>query len=292
MFTSSFCTQVHIMLKGKGFKCAMGICLVYCCGAFLFSYVEFAGFDLSLLKDATQSVCFTKFNSLWEYFALFYPFLVALPFGTSYIEDRKNRLASVYVTRSSWRDYLLGKLLAAFSGTMSIIAFSSAVNLLLCLIFFPHNNNTWFGEYQMENYYRMLLGTNILYNTPYTKMPFLSIYLKSPLLYTILYDLIFSAFSGLVATFALSITFIFSKHKFVAFLPLFIIFRLSGVIDTYFFSRAIEQGDIYTSYDIFNYIIPTLSKGQSFRFIGIFVVIILLIIVLFTLVTIKRNQRC
>lgn len=175
MIFSSICVQINTMFTKKEFKVAAVIALFYSCFAFAFTLTEFSGIDISKIKDANQLVCFSQSNRLWFFFSLLYPFLLVLPFSTSYIDDYKNQLLPVYISRTSRTIYYVSKLVASFFGTFLIIAVPFFINLILCNVFLPHNQNTWLGEYQMGNYFRQLLGTNILYQTSYTKMPFLKI---------------------------------------------------------------------------------------------------------------------
>ena len=183
MIFSSICVQINTMFTKKEFKVAAVIALFYSCFAFAFTLTEFSGIDISKIKDANQLVCFSQSNRLWFFFSLLYPFLLVLPFSTSYIDDYKNQLLPVYISGTSRTIYYVSKLVASFFGTFLIIAVPFFINLILCNVFLPHNQNTWLGEYQMGNYFRQLLGTNILYQTSYTKMPFLKIFLYSPFLY-------------------------------------------------------------------------------------------------------------
>ena len=162
MIFSSICVQINTMFTKKEFKVAAVIALFYSCFAFAFTLTEFSGIDISKIKDANQLVCFSQSNRLWFFFSLLYPFLLVLPFSTSYIDDYKNQLLPVYISRTSRTIYYVSKLVASFFGTFLIIAVPFFINLILCNVFLPHNQNTWLGEYQMGNYFRQLLGTNIL----------------------------------------------------------------------------------------------------------------------------------
>lgn len=101
MIFSSICVQINTMFTKKEFKVAAVIALFYSCFAFAFTLTEFSGIDISKIKDANQLVCFSQSNRLWFFFSLLYPFLLVLPFSTSYIDDYKNQLLPVYISRTS-----------------------------------------------------------------------------------------------------------------------------------------------------------------------------------------------
>lgn len=292
MLLSSLKTQLKIMSGKKEFKCAGLITLFYSCINFILVLKELKGVDISLIKDANQAICYYDMNRLWSFFAILYPFLIVLPFATSYVEDCKNQLLPVYFSRCSKKNYYISKLIACFLGTALVIAVPFFLNLLLCNIFLPHNNNTWIGEYQLENYYRNLLGTNHLYSVKYPKMPLLKIFLYSPFLYNLVYLLIFSLFSGLLGSFVLSISFWLKKNKLVLFLPVFVIMRLLQVYDSYHFSNALSNEEIvYTNCNLLDYVVPTFLSGHNPFYIGIVILVILIVIAASTVYAVKNDIR-
>lgn len=291
MIVRSTKTQFRIMFRRKEFKCAVFVTLAYSCIAFSFVLMESRGIDLSQIKDANQSICFSQLNRLWFFFSLLYPFLVVLPFSTSFVDDYKNHILPMYFSRVSKVDYYLSKLFACFLGTTLVIFIPFLLNLILCNAFLPHNHNTWFGEYAMGNYYRRLLGTNILYNTAHCEMPFLKVYLKSPFIYNMLYLVLFSLFSGLLGSLVLSLSFFYKMKKITMYLPLFVMIQFMGVYDAYRFSSSLETGLPYTNYNILNYIVPTVSKGHNYAYWGIVILIIVWLIIISTLYAIKNDLK-
>lgn len=279
------------MYKRKEFKCAAFMTIAYSCLSFVYVLTELQGIDISLIKDANQSVCFSQLNRLWYFFAAIYPFLIVLPCATSYIEDYKNQLLPIYLSRCSRTDYYISKLAACFVNTALVMAIPFLINLILCNIFLPHNCNTWLGQYQLENYYRNILGTNLLYHTGHTEMPLFRIFLVSPFLYNLIFLMIFSLFSGVVASGMMSFSFLCKKNKIVLFIPFYVVVRALRVYDNYMFSSAMDQGRLYTNYDILDYITPMSSKGHSVWFIIAVVAAIVVMITLFTLYAIKNDIK-
>ncbi len=288
---SSIKTQIKVMRKGKEYKIAFIVTFSYSCLAFLYALVQNAGHDLSLMKDANQMVCFSGANIWWSTFCILWPFLIVLPFSTSYIDDYKNQLLPVYFSRVSKKDYYVSKLTAAFVGTAFIIAVSFLTNLILCNCFFPHNGNTWIGEYQMPNFYRGLLVTNIDYRTLYPSIPFLRVYLFSPFVYNLMYVLLFSLFSGLAGSFIMSLSFYFKKNKIILFAPFFILTQLLRVIDAQAFSKAVETQGLYSNVNIFAYFSPLFSKGLVPLFVPVISVFLLAAMTCLTIHAIHQDIR-
>lgn len=261
MLWSSTKIQLKVMRKRKEFIFALWAMTGYACAAFLYVLVKYWGMDVSMMKDANQSVCYSQMNGLWGMFSFLYPFLVVLPFATSYIDDYKNKLLVVYFSKASRRVYYLSKILAAFMGTALVIAIPCALNLILCNLFLPHNYNTWMGEYQSESFYQAVTGTNHLYETAYRGILLPDLFLRSPLLYNIVYLLIFSSFSGLLGAFVLSLSFWLRKRKTILFLPLFFIISILDTINIKWLYMAIEGKKSYVDVAVLDYVVPSFSNG-------------------------------
>lgn len=261
MLWSSTKIQLKVMRKRKEFIFALWAMTGYACAAFLYVLVKYWGMDVSMMKDANQSVCYSQMNGLWGMFSFLYPFLVVLPFATSYIDDYKNKLLVVYFSKASRRVYFLSKILAVFIGTALVIAIPCALNLILCNLFLPHNYNTWMGEYQSESFYQAVTGTNHLYETAYRGILLPDLFLRSPLLYNIVYLLIFSSFSGLLGAFVLSLSFWLRKRKTILFLPLFFIISILDTINIKWLYMAIEGKKSYVDVAVLDYVVPSFSNG-------------------------------
>lgn len=291
MLLLSMKTQISIMLKRKEYKVAFLLVLAYACLNFVYVLTEFRGMDLSVIKDANQSVCYSDLNRLWFFFSYLYPFLVVLPFSTSYIDDERNQILPIYLSRSSRKDYYLSKLLACFIGTATVIGIPFLFNLLICNIFLPHNHNVWIGEYQLNNFYRSLLGINIAYETSYPEISFWKLFLYCPFLYNLWYLVLLSLFSGLLGTFVLSLSFWLKKNKIILFLPIYVIMQVSQIYDGRRLSDAIQNGSRYTNFSIMEYIVPSITVGKSPFFILTVLVGFIFVIVCSTTYAIKEDLR-
>ena len=291
MFISSTMIQLKVMFKKKDYKIAFLLVLLFACVSFLYAVSQYKGTDLSLIKDANQCVALSMHNRLFYFFTFAYPFIVVLPCALSYVDDYKNRIIPIYLSRISRRTYYTSKLFACFCGTIFIMAIPFIFNLLLCNMFFPHNYNTFLGEYQLPNFYRNLLGLNRVYESAYQQMPFLRLFQLSPLLYNLLYILIFSAFSGLLSSFIMSLSFVLSKSKMLLFVPLFAVLQVLQVYSTYSFSHALSTGDRYINTNILHYIVPGAMFGLTPGFIIVITALMLLVMVGLTVSAIHADLK-
>lgn len=290
MFTSVR-SQFWTMVRQKEFLFAFFVSTLYACIAFILALYSASQQDLSMIFDASQFICYGTSFGAWGYFKAILPFLVVLPFATSYIDDYNNHLLPAYVSRVSRGVYFSSKAIACFLGTAIVIFIPFLLNFLLCNIFLPHNTNFTFGEYQRTNYFRTLLGTNLIYETAYPTIPFLDIYLVSPQLYNFLYLFLLSGFAGLLGSFILSISFIWPRSKVLLFVPVFLIQRGLLEYDAGELSRAIKHGSIYINWDLIDYVIPSISKGKSPYLIGAVIVILMLFIIVANCYATRRDLR-
>lgn len=287
MYLSSVKTQIGVMLKLKEFKVAFLIVLTYACASFVYALNMISGYDLYSVKDASQYLCFGSYFPLWYYFQSIYPFLVVIPCATSYIEDKRNHLLPLYFARTSRRVYFSSKLVAGFIGTFAVFFLPFLFNMVLCNIFFPHNNNTWIGEYQMLNFQGYVLGTNLLYETPYRELAFARLFLNNRVLYSLVYLAAISLFSGLLGMTMLALSFVFSKSKILLFIPLFAAQHIFQTYDTKALNSAISNGDSYTNLSVLEYFIPGFSKGKS----PVFLIEVLGFLALLVLISYLFSQK-
>lgn len=72
---------------------------------------------------------------------------------------------------------------------------------------------------------------------------------------------------------------------------MFATLQLLRVYDSYLFSRSIESGRTYVNFDILDYVVPTLLKGQDYAFFIKIVFIIILAIVTLSIYGIKSDLK-
>ena len=257
---NSIKVQLKIMRVSREFRVALLISSLYAVYAFVFYALEASKEDIFHVLDANEYVCFSPVNGLWNMFLMVYPFLVVMPFATSYISDYKNRLIVIYASRVSRRNYYVSKLVAAFVGSALVMMIPFLLNLLLCNIFFPHNLNLW-GIYPMRNYYGRLLGMNFAYGHISSQIPFLGVLLRSPILYGVLYIFLFSFISGLLGMLVMAISFVVKRFKLILYVPIYVLTQILSNIDMVILNAAIDGKETYVSYNFLDYFIPYNNWG-------------------------------
>lgn len=267
---ASIKTQIRITFKKRDFRFALFLLFVYAGYVFIAAVVKNWGSEVSTMLDANEYICYSPSNSDYSIFHFLFPFLIVIPSATSYIDDYKNQLLSVYVTRSSRVCYYISKLVSCFVGTALAVAIPFFCNLILTNLFFPHNHNTLLGGYQGGNFYRNLLGLNTMYFTEYPKVPFLTVFLKSPFLYHLLYLVILSSFAGLMAAFVLSLSFVWRKRKLFLFIPVYVIIQVLTNMDSVFLDRAGDYGFSFWDFETRKHILPeNLEWKDLYKYVDI-----------------------
>lgn len=251
-------SQMLLMLNRNGFKISFSIVLVYCLGSYVSNVADCIKVDVSYMYSANALYAGNGWSNYWGMFKVIFPFIVVFPFAFSYIDDLRINVNPYYMRRMGRATYFKTKMVTSFIGGVLIILIPFFINLILCNITFPHNNNTYFGEYNRENYINSLLGTNIDISTKYKQLPFLKLYLLSPFLYNLFYIIVMSLFAGVWSMFSLSCSFFINKVKILLFLPNYLILYFGRLYDAVSYNS--KQ---YINFDLMSYVAVDDFYGHS-----------------------------
>lgn len=246
--------QLSRMVRCREYRAAMLLSSLVACGSFLSEAITNSELDRYAILSASEVTCLYGIGSGWSIFSALWPFLVVLPFATSFVEEKKNQCISTAVSRSTYDSYLHSKILASGLGSASVVFFPLLLNLLLCYIVFPNNHNLIFAHYQGANYAPVLLGTNRAYSSVCSTYFLMPLYLASPFLYQLLYLFINALFSGLCGAAVMALSFRFSKSKILLFLPLYAVVIISLNARTSFMNAALRSHIFYFDPYICDYI--------------------------------------
>ena len=143
-----------------------------------------------------------------------------------------------------------------------------------------------------------------MYSSVNPQYLFLSIYLKSPVLYQLLYFLILGVFSGICGAFVMAISFVFSGNIMILFLPIYLICVGTMQLNSLFFARILnivngniestenvsqsianaeriqEQTARYLDLYLMDYLAPMTSSSCSMLYLLVWALILSVIIVL------------
>lgn len=236
----NLCFHIKKMIRSLQYRVAFLISSLCVCLTLLLEAWKYRKADRFASVSASEAVCGYGFSYGWKIFSAIWPFLVVLAFSTSYVSDKKNHCVPAVLVRTDWKKYLRGKLAVSAIGSMSVVLIPLLLNMLLCYLIFPSNLNLMWGAYEGNMYEVSLLGENQLYASVNPQYLFLNVYLKSPVLYQLLYFLILGVFSGVCGAFVMAISFVFSGNIIALFLPIYIICVGTMQLNSLFFARIIN----------------------------------------------------
>jgi len=155
------------------------------------------------------------FHPYLRIYLTIFPLLAAIPYATSYFEDRKYGYIKCMCTRVKRRQYLISKYVAVFVVGGAAVTLPMLLNLLLTASVLPSlvpvGNNMFLGS--------VCMFSDIFYVHPY--------------LYIFIYILLYFMYGGVFATLALACSLIFDFSFFVLLFP-FVIYYGLGIIAPYF----------------------------------------------------------
>lgn len=279
--------QLARMVRSREYRAALLLSALCACAGFLYEADAAGALDRSQILCASEVASGYGLSYGWGFFSALWPFLVVLPFATSFISDKKQQCIAPAVTRSSYPAYLRSKLLACAVGSATVVLLPLLLNLALCYLVFPNNHNLIFSGYEDHMYPLILLGQNKMYHSVNNGYPFLRLYLFSPLLYQLWYLFLLSGFSGLCGAAVGALSFRFSRWKLPLFLPLYAIVVLTLRLRTILQDAAIRGEMTFLDPYWPNLLAPMASDNISLWYIGG----ICGLLVLFCLLTLRWAGR-
>lgn len=140
-------------------------------------------------------------------FFFVFPLLIALPYGWSYCEERRNGYSRSMIVQSGKTPYFISKYIAVFLSGGLAMAIPLIFNFLLAALIFPSitpvvTYDTVYGVF----------GGSLMSNFYYTR----------PFLYVVIYICIDFVYSGLLACISLAVTAFLKQKWVVVIIPFFV----------------------------------------------------------------------
>lgn len=185
--------QIMLMMNKRHFQIGFTVMLIYSLSVYLMNVYSSIGKDVSEIYSADTLYIGNSSGEYYHYFAAAFPFMIVFPFAFSYLNDTAAKVQPFVISRMG-SSYYWAKALASFIGGALLILIPFLINLILNYLTFPQNSTTYYGYYQSLQYGRELTGANVMVNTIQQGLPFLRLYIWSPLLYNLLH-LMFASLS-------------------------------------------------------------------------------------------------
>lgn len=201
------------------------------------------------------------------YLMQYYPLLVILPAGFSYIFDRDSRELIYIQSRVGLKNYFIGKLIAVFLVTFFIFTVPFFMEIVLNCIGFPIHAT---GDLSNTNIYADV------YIEAVKKYFLYRLYVSHPYLYTVLFTLVFGIISGVLAVFVNAISMCNIKFKILLFLPVYVLLYGLGMIGQ--INSSIKVSTSYFNYlRIFD---RSIKSGTGYFIIMTLILLVSIIIIL------------
>jgi hypothetical protein len=289
MLFQSIKMQLSVMVRKKSFQISFFIMLGYVLLVFFYYCNKYINqiHDISNIYTADSLFAANDSTEFSTYFNTFFPFIVVFPYSFSFMSDRSVRVVSIMQARMGVKNYYISKAFVCFIGGFILLFIPLLFSILLNQVTFPLSSaTTCWGDFMDWNYSNNLLGTNVIIWSLEKGLPFLKLYLFSPLLYNILYTVIISVFSGLLGIFAVTVSFLIKHFKVFLLAPIYIIFFSCNLITNLLES---EQRPFY-NFEIMSYLTVNSTIGKSYLFFTLLCTSLVLVSTIFLIVKIRSNQ--
>lgn len=272
--SSSIKMQFELMINRRSFKFIFSLMMLYNLISYLKYLLMYKNLDIFYFQTSQFLFSGNDCSTYWGIFEAVFPFLVVFPFAFSFLDDTNTGIISYIAGKMGKCNYYAGKLIVCFLGGFIIIIIPFFINLFLCSITFPNNNNTILGPYNLASYCETLTGTNVIINTRFKQLPMLSLYLYSPFLYNVLFIFLLSLFTGILSMFAGACSFFLPRHKLLLFMPVYSLFWVGNLVD----SMIITNNDLlpYINFRWISYVHVNFFSGRNYMVFGCFIFILLL----------------
>ncbi|MFI3326298.1 MAG: hypothetical protein R3Y35_09005 [Clostridia bacterium] len=235
MLKKSVYTQIKILLNQKLAIITFFLMLI------LVLYNYFNNIYINLGKDVIELfqpmliTTISGYKNISFYFMQYFPFMVILPASFSYMLDKSANTTIFLELRVGKKYYYIGKVIAVFLVTFLVFTIPLLLEILLNLIAFPIQANGDPNGFPI--YSDTFISTVDSWFLP-------SLYVISPVLYTVTFTIIFGLVCGLLSVFTLAIsTLDLIKFKIILFIPIYLLFILLIFIES-FFSLSISTNYI------------------------------------------------
>lgn len=273
MLLNSSRMQLNLIIHKKGFQISFLIVLGYVIINYLYYVFTLWGYNSSDLYNPAVLIALNSDSKFSWYFITYYPFLVVLPAGFTFMTDREINIIPIVQSRQSIQNYYFSKIIASFISGFIVFSIPFLFNLLINVLTFPFDSN----------------GT--LTNFPTysdTYFEYASCYLFSNLyhhiyLYYILTILLFGCFSGSVSMFLAAISTFKLKYKIFMLLPFYLL--------TYFIRIIGNSLDISLEFNYGYYVLASdITSNKNILFLIFFFIFLILSSLIITIYNIKHEK--
>lgn len=230
--------RIRNMFQRTGFWIGFTAVMLLCMVNTVWAAVQNMRLDITQVARAQQVFILWREAPLHWVLEYVYIFLLLLPYAFSYKRDVKLKAKACMVMRTGVRSYYYGSLLICFIGTFVMFFVPFLIENTINAVLFPMQYYLGFGA----------IDSGVIFKT---------LYAEHPLIYNLLCAGMFSAFSGLMSCFVLSISFWFNRHSLLLLLPLLLLVYVQNQLELASEAVFLKRLDL----EMFEYIIADGGYG-------------------------------
>lgn len=171
-------------------------------------------------------------SDIWIYISELYPFLIILPFGFSYMDEKKSGVDIYIQTRGEKKKYYYGQLITCFLGTAFVFGVPFMVNVILNGMMFPVTGNSHIATVYAYDYnWASAIVGNGAENSGWI---FKSFAIAHPQWNNVLYVMIMVIASGIMGMVSYAISLFVRTNRIVVLIINYLFFRALYVLSRFF----------------------------------------------------------
>lgn len=254
--------QFSILWKSIGTKLVLAFIMIMIVYNYISNIMFYYGADVNNVPQSMflNFLSMEKENGMVYFFLQLIPFLVVIPGGFSYVDDKISGVGYYFNFRVSKKEYIISKMLATFVVTFLVFEIPQLLEILLNMIAFPFKlSGSPSGMSIFEPAYISQVKEYWLYK----------IMVKNPYVYAVLMTLKMSLFAGVMSLFALAVSTFGIRIKVFVFLPGYLLLYMLGCLRIFF--------DIPFNTNYFYYLLNYVAfQNLNYFAFNVFLLVILL----------------
>lgn len=215
--------QIKLLFKRKSFILTLTFMMLYSITVFIINCIKNFNNNIVAVKAAKYLFLGSDFlNTPFMLYSLIFPIIAVLPYADSYFEERKNKTTEFCLMRLSGSTYYFSKMITVFFSGFIVNFVPLLTNMLLNFIAFPIDSSidaTNFS-YVYSHLFTTVIETGL----------FKDLFAGNMYLYNLLYLILASVSSGLIAVIVYQLSFFYNKSRILLNCSFFIIYSFINII--------------------------------------------------------------
>ncbi|MBD5087893.1 MAG: hypothetical protein HDT30_03605 [Clostridiales bacterium] len=219
--------NLRLMWKRKSFQFVFWGLLLLGIGMPFYYVIKYWGYYEYALPSADSLYIGNGDSMQWNYIMALFPFLITLPFGFSYLDEKKAGVNLYLQTRGNRKGYFYGQLLACFIGSAMVFFVPFLINVMLNGILFPITGNSYIAtRYAYDwNWSAAITGAGTG-NGWFLK----SVAIAHPQVYNFIYVCIIGIAAGIMGMLVYAISILVQRNRISVLVINFLLFQVYHVL--------------------------------------------------------------